>query len=84
MTITEIASDPHLDADHPTNGVPIPRLSTPFAIPVQDAADNPPIIDPGLTTQVRQYRLNHRPLHVIQPKLLRHGPPPDYSELEQP
>ncbi len=28
MTAIEIASEPRLDADHPANGVPIPRLST--------------------------------------------------------
>jgi len=28
INVIEIASDPRLDADHPTNGVPIPRLFT--------------------------------------------------------
>jgi hypothetical protein len=48
---------------------------------MQDAADHPPIINPRLAAQMRQQRLNRRPLHIAQPKPLAHDPSPP-KELE--
>jgi hypothetical protein len=45
---------------------------------MNDAADDPEIIrPPRLRLVLRKKRLNHRPLHIAQPKFVRHEPNPN-------
>ncbi len=62
------------------NGTPGQSL----AISMQDAADHPPVVHPRFAAELWQQRLNHSLLHVTQPELLRHDPPPDHGESDAP
>jgi hypothetical protein len=43
---------------------------------MQDTAYDPTVIHAWFAAQLRQQRFNRRPLHLVQPKQLRHDPSP--------